>query len=251
MSVKRIVARMPEHVCYCEVFAGAGWVLFGKTPSRVEVLNDLNGELMNFYRQAKLHPRRLVRLLESMPHSRALFENLRERKPPVGDGAERAARFAYLLKTAFAGDLSGKPTFGYSKLTPHRMSIHVAQRVLDAAERLRGVTLECGDWRKVIERYDGRETLFYCDPPYVGLHYYEHNFEQADHEALARVLRGIAGKFMLSYNDVPEIRRLYAWARVERLDVPYRIKDIRVRVGQELLITNFAPARPEERQMAA
>jgi DNA adenine methylase len=252
MSVKRIVARMPAHTCYCEVFAGAGWVLFGKTPSRVEVLNDLNGELMNFYRQVRLHPRRVVHLLESMPHSRALFEDLRGRKPPEKQKAERAARFAYLLKTAFAGDLSKKPTFGYSKMTPHRVGIHVGERIMDAAERLRSVTLECGDWRKMLTRYDGPQTLFYCDPPYVGLRYYEHNFEQPDHEALALALRHIEGKFMLSYNDVPEIRRLYAWAHVERLGVTYRIKDIRVRVGQELLITNFEPvARPEEKRIAA
>jgi DNA adenine methylase len=252
MSVKRIVARMPEHRCYCEVFAGAGWVLFGKPPSRVEVLNDLNGELMNFYRETKLHPRRVVRLIESMPHSRKLFEELRDRKPAMSRKAQRAARFAYLLKTAFAGDLSKKPTFGYSKMTPHRVGIHVGERILDAAKRLQSVTLEYGDWRKIISRYDGPQTLFYCDPPYVDLRYYEHNFEQPDHEALALALRRIEGKFMLSYNDVPEVRRLYAWARMEVLGVTYRIKDIRVRTGQELLITNFEPViRPEEQRIAA
>jgi DNA adenine methylase len=251
MSVKRIVERMPEHTCYCEVFAGAGWVLFGKTPARVEVLNALNGELMNFYRQVKLHPRRVVRHLGAMPHSRALFNDLWRMKPAVGNGVFRAARFAYLLKTAFAGDLSKKPTFGYSRVQPHKM-IMVKSRLLDAADRLQRVTLECGDWRKVIERYDSRETLFYCDPPYVGLRYYQHNFEQPDHEALARVLRRIAGRFMLSYNDVPEIRRLYAWARIEQVGVTYRIRDVGGRIGKELLITNFEPAaRPEEKRPAA
>jgi DNA adenine methylase len=251
MSVKRIVARMPAHTCYCEVFAGAGWVLFGKPPTRVEVLNDLNEELLNFYRQVKLHPRRVARLLESMPHSRKLFDDFCRLRPHARDRAFRAARFAYLLKTAFAGDLSRKPQFGYSKKTPHRMGVQMRERILEAADRLRRVTLELGDWRKVIKRYDSRETLFYCDPPYVGLRYYQHNFEQPDHEELARVLRRIEGRFMLSYNDVPEVRRLYAWARIEEIGVTYRIKNIAGRIGRELLITNFEPVSPAVEGIAA
>ena len=56
---------------------------------------------------------------------------------------------------------------------------------------------------------------------------------------------------MLSHNDVPEVRRLYVWAQIEPLGATYRIRDAGGRIGKELLITNFAPARPEERQMAA
>ncbi len=239
MSVRRIVARMPEHVCYCEIFAGGASLLFGKPAAHVEVLNDRNGELMNFYRQMKLNAGRVIRLLDSMPHSRQLFEDLWLNKPRRDQRLLRAARFAYLQKIAFAGDLSQKPQFGYSKLRPHPLGARMWARIREAADRLRRVTLECGEWERMLDRYDGSETLFYADPPYVGLRHYEHNFEQADHMRLAQRLRRIQGRFLLSYNDVAQVRVLYSWAHVEVMSVPYRA-NCRNQCGRELLIRNYA-----------
>ncbi len=205
---------------------------------------------MNFYRQVKLNPRRVIRLLDSMPHSRHFFEDLWRNRPPKRHCIRRAARFAYLLKTAFAGDLSGTPQFGYSGKTPHGVGVQMPVRIRDAAERLRHVTLECDDWQKIVNRYDGPETLFYADPPYVGLRYYEHNFEQADHMRLAQRLRRIQGRFLLSYNDVSQVRVLYSWAHLEVISVPYRA-NCRNRIGRELLIRNYAlPTGRKERCIA-
>ncbi len=94
-------------------------------------------------------------------------------------------------------------------------------------------------WQDILQRYDGADTLFYLDPPYVDLPYYRHNFTEADHRELAAGLEGIEGKFLLSYNDHPLIHKLYPWAHVETLHVPYTASNGAATFGEELLIANF------------
>jgi DNA adenine methylase len=90
----------------------------------------------------------------------------------------------------------------------------------------------------VLKRYDSPETLFYCDPPYVGLPYYRHNLKDSDHRDLAGMLAKLRGTFVLSYNDHPLIRKLYDWAEVVPLEVSYRIRCRNAKAGRELLISS-------------
>jgi DNA adenine methylase len=91
--------------------------------------------------------------------------------------------------------------------------------------RLDGVYVECLDYPDFVRLYDGPETLFYLDPPYWG-HERDYGaglFARADFARLAELLAGLKGRFLLSLNDVPEIRRLFRWARLERAPVTYTI----------------------------
>jgi DNA adenine methylase len=236
-SAERIIAKMPAHTCYVEAFAGGAQVFFRKPRARVEVINDLDSELLNFYRCVQTAPWRVARIVSAMPHSRVLYNWLRQHPWPEFQRYRRAARFWYLQRTSFAGKVVGQ-SFGYAKCRPSRQHpVRVERELKDAAERLHTVTLECGPWQTVVDRYDGPETLFYLDPPYVDLPYYRHNFTEADHREMSERLRKLAGRFMLSYNDHPLIRTLYAWARIEALEVPYCIKGAQGRAASELLIT--------------
>lgn len=97
----------------------------------------------------------------------------------------------------------------------------------DLHTRLSGVVIECLDWADFIPRYDGPGTLFYLDPPYWGCEdgYGKAMFERSDFARMAEVLRGIKGRFILSINDVPEIREIFAWAAIEEVKVSYTIGD--------------------------
>jgi len=218
-----IIRRFPPHTCYVEPFAGGAHVFFAKQPSKVEVLNDLDQDLLNFYAVAQRRADYLARLLCLMPHSLVLFEDCLKNPPPVTpyNRVMRAARFWYLQQHCFAGRILAQ-SFGYGTTRPLRKSPEAIKRaILAAATRLDLVTLESLPFADVISRYDRPETLFYCDPPYWKLDFYHHNFTGEQHAELADVLRAISGMFILSYNDVPEIRALYDWADVDTVEVPY------------------------------
>ena len=103
--------------------------------------------------------------------------------------------------------------------------------------RLARVTIECLPYQDFIARYDRPSTLFYLDPPYWGLEnlYGKGLFERADFERLSQQLKGLRGRFIMSMNDVPEIRRLFAWAQVETAPVTYKFKG--TKRTHELIIT--------------
>lgn len=99
--------------------------------------------------------------------------------------------------------------------------------MLEAAhERLTGVWIECLPWRKFIGRWDRPGTLFYLDPPYWGSeHYYGRGlFEREEFEALSGALKGLRGRFVLTLNDVPEVRQLFRWAKVKAVPVTYTLQ---------------------------
>lgn len=95
----------------------------------------------------------------------------------------------------------------------------------DAHERLAGVTIECLDWQAVIARYDAPGTLFYLDPPYFGTeHYYGRElFSRDAFELMATRLAGIKGDFILSINDAPEVRRIFAGFHIEAVETSYSV----------------------------
>lgn len=196
-----ILKRFPEHDVYVEVFAGAAWVLFGKERSRteVEILNDLNGDLSNFYRCVREKPLELIEKLRWRLISQEDF--LRDRESvgaESGSEMERAARFFWFLKLSFGGKyLKGAP-FGYRlQVGPPRFRTELIESIIQRAhDRLRHVQVFSEDFQKLIQRLDRPKAFFYCDPPYHGARgCYRHEFTDADHERLAATLRGIAGKF--------------------------------------------------------
>ena len=202
-----IVTRLPNSCDrYVEVFGGGGWVLFHKTPGKFEVYNDFNPNLANLYRCVRDHPDELCEELRYSLNSRTDFEHIREvlkSKTAIPD-IKRAAYFYQIIRESYA---SGLDSFGAQ---PHNMWRNFPL-ITEASRRLQSVVIENKDFEKLISQYDRPNTIFYLDPPYYETEdYYEDvGFGRADHERLCNALMKIKGKFLLSYNDCPEIRELY------------------------------------------
>lgn len=203
-----ILARFPRNYKrYIEVFGGAGWVLFHKPPGNdFEVFNDFNGNLVNLYRCVREQPEALRNELRYMLNSRLDFEYMKGmlHSQAVLPDVRRAAYYYALIRYSYA---AGTSTFGSQ---PHAMWNNFPL-IESAAGRLQKVVIENKDCVKLIRQYDCPESFFYCDPPYYNAdQYYEAvSSDGFDHAGLADALLGIKGKFLLSYNDCPEIRALY------------------------------------------
>ena len=203
-----ILARFPRNYKrYIEVFGGAGWVLFHKPPGNdFEVFNDFNGNLVNLYRCVREQPDALRDELRYMLNSRLDFEYMKGilHSQAVLPDVRRAAYYYALIRYSYA---AGTSTFGSQ---PHAMWNNFPL-IESAAGRLQKVVIENKDCVKLIRQYDRPESFFYCDPPYYNAdQYYEAvSTDGFDHTGLANALLGIKGKFLLSYNDCPEIRALY------------------------------------------
>lgn len=203
-----ILARFPRNYKrYIEVFGGAGWVLFHKPPGNdFEVFNDFNGNLVNLYRCVREQPEALRDELRYMLNSRLDFEYMKGmlHSQAMLPDVRRAAYYYALIRYSYA---AGTSTFGSQ---PHAMWNNFPL-VESAAGRLQKVVIENKDCVKLIRQYDRPESFFYCDPPYYNAdQYYEAvSTDGFDHTGLANALLGIKGKFLLSYNDCPEIRALY------------------------------------------
>lgn len=243
-----ILRRIPEHGLYVEVFAGAAWVLFGmdRSPSVVEILNDLNGELSNFFRCVSEKPLELMEALRWRLISQEDFLRARESVgAESGSEIDRAARFFWFLKLSFGSKYLKRAQFGYRlQAGPPRFRPELIERVIHLAhERLKHVLVFNEDCEKLIKRLDRPNAFFYCDPPYYGTRgCYRHEFTDSDHERLAGTLKGIEGGFLLSYNDSSAIRRLYSWAMIEEITTSYSIGRRRESRGTkvtELLIRNY------------
>ncbi len=232
-----ILASTP-HDAYAEPFVGMGGVFLRRTMRpRVETINDVSGDVVNLFRIIQRHPEALFTELRWRPAMRVEFDRLREVRVTDLTDVERAARFLYLQTLAYAGKVRGR-SFGCDPIQGHPFNIHrLEPRLRRLHERLAGVVIEHLDWSDFIPRYDRPGTLFYLDPPYWGSEddYGAGLFAPADFASLAEQLRGIAGRFVLSINDVPEIRALFEWAEIAEVETRYSIGDAG-RIVRELLI---------------
>ncbi|SOH02808.1 DNA adenine methylase [Candidatus Kuenenia stuttgartiensis] len=209
---------MPGHVCYVEPFAGAGHLLFSKRPSPVEVLNDIDGNLISFFRVIKDTEKRqkLIETLENMPYARSLWQDIRTRWKAgdlPGDAIERAAWWFYLNRVTYGGDMQ-TGGFAMPSITgrnPAQSYCNTIDSLEHVAGRLRGVTIECLSYDEVVRRYDSPDSFFYVDPPYLNAEgYYGDSFTENDHYRLSELLHGIKGKAMISHYQNSLYESLYA-----------------------------------------
>ncbi len=242
---EQIVRLMPPHECYVEVFSGAAWVLFAKPPelSKAEVLNDLDGELANLWRVLK---HKGAEFTEAMDWAIASEELFHEWKPLPGVGSEvtRAVRFYVVCRMAFGGRMN-QPTLGYKfNKRPELFWSDAKDEAKAIIARLRQVWIRRMTWEQCLALYNRANTFFYLDPPYhcAGAKGYRHWFTDEDHARLADTLRGLKGKWLLSYNDDPFIRRLYRWRGLHLREVSWHYSAAKGArpLGRELLIANYA-----------
>ena len=242
--LSELIATIP-HQRYVEPFVGMGGVFFRrKHRPKLEVINDLNRDVVNLFRLLQRHYQQLLDVLKWQVCSRAEFERLLKVEPNTLTDLERAARFLYLQRTSFGGKVVGQG-FGVDYASGARFDLTKLVPLLeDVHERLAGVVIECLPYAECIRRYDSRPddskggTLFYLDPPYWGCtdDYGRNIFAPEDFQRLCDILAGLNGQFVLSINDVPQIREIFAGFTWHEVGVHYGVGSGQ-RPARELIIT--------------
>ncbi|EHI1012998.1 DNA adenine methylase [Klebsiella pneumoniae] len=235
---KHILPLFPAHTCYVEPFCGAAALYFLKTPSKTEVINDINGELVNLYRVVKHHLEEFVRQFKWALVSRQIYKWLQDTPEETLTDIQRAARFYYLQKQAFGGKVADH-TFGTSTTSAPRFNLLRIEEELSMAHlRLSRTLIEHLNWHQCIERYDRPHTLFYCDPPYWGTEGYGVEFGLENYDHMADLARRIKGKMIISVNDIPEMRQAFKGLNIQTACINYSLAG-KSSPRQELVICNF------------
>src|ERR1041384_6031688 len=206
-----IISLMPKHNLYCEPFFGGGAVFFAKPPSSIEVINDTNGDLINFYQVVKNNYKQLEKEIKATLHSRELHQRAKViiGNPYLFNDVKKAWAIWVLANEGYASRLDS--SWGYDrKRNTSAKRLHYKRQDFthQYAERLEKAEIESTDALQVIQTRDSRQSFFYCDPPYfnAGMGHYkgysEHNFEN-----LLKLLSSIKGKFLLSSYPSPLLKR--------------------------------------------
>ncbi|MCP3944542.1 MAG: DNA adenine methylase [Desulfobacteraceae bacterium] len=238
---KQIVSLIPEHKIYCEVFSGGAWVFFRKTPSKVEVINDLDSDLISFYRVVQNHLEEFLKQFKWLLTSREIFKDWKDQLESRGlTDIQKAARYYYVQRLAFGGRVKNR-SYGVQidGRTPRINLLRLEEEMSAIHLRLSDVRIENLSWKDLITRYDRPDTFFYCDPPYHGCPDYKHNFILEDFVALADSLKSIEGQFMLSINDHPEIRQVFKDFNHKEVSLLYTVGQKGPVEANELLYSNF------------
>ena len=234
-----MIAAVP-HKTYCKVFVGMGGVFFRRRSRPIaEVINDRSGDVANLFRILQRHYPQFMDTLRSQIAGRREFDRLKASDPSTLTDLERAGRFLYLQRLAFGGKVAGR-NFGVSPRSGSGFNLtRLAPLLDDIYDRLAGVTIENLDWLAFIDRYDRPETLFYLDPPYHGSEgdYGRDLFGREQFELMADRLRSLKGRFILSINDVPEMREVFGGFTVEDADLRYSLGGGLGVSARELIIT--------------
>lgn len=225
---RRIVSLMPPHRVYIEPFFGCGAVLFNKQPSTHEIVNDIDHNVITFFRVLRERPDELEMACRLTPYARAEYQ-MAELDEPLDD-LERARRFFVRVNQSFghtAGRTTGfSVTSGRSASTGSSMVSRIG-RFARAAERLSMVTIECCDAVALIERLATSDAVIYADPPYLAETRRGRDRQRPadflcdmglpdDHRRLAEVLRSTEATVVLSGYHSPLYDDLYGdWERIE------------------------------------
>lgn len=225
-----ILPLLPKAQHYCEPFGGSAAILINREPSPVETYNDMDGELVNFFRVLRDQKEELVEAIGLTPFSREEFELAISRPIEGVSDLEKARRFfvrARQVRTGLAQKAS-TGRWGHCLLTSRAGMAGAVSRWLgsvedlpEIAQRLLRVQIEHGPAIEVIKRYDSPETLFYCDPPYThdsrtDSNAYAYEMTDDQHRELAEVLHSVKGKVVISGYQSPLMRELYGdWRYIE------------------------------------
>ncbi len=210
--VKKLLKLIPPHHTYVEVFGGGASLLFAKEPSPVEVYNDLDSDLVNFFRTLR-DPEKFKQFHRKVfltPWSREEYNFCRDTWESCEDEIERVYRWYVVARMSFSGGFGG--SWGFAVTGSYRSMAGTSSDWLSIIEmlpeihaRLMRVQIEHDDFRQILKTYDTLNTFFYLDPPYVSSTRsggkYKHEMNDKDHEELVNILLNLQGKVMLSgYN---------------------------------------------------
>lgn len=250
---KQIANMLPDknsYTCYTEVFGGAGWVLFAKEPSPVEIFNDIDRDLINFFVVLRDKHDELIEKISGFPLiSRDFFDQLYLQETNSLSDLDRAYRFYYLLMAGWGGEWE-KPRFQTSitdlgngnRLFGALRSLHT--RLSLASERISGAIIENLDWRDCIDRYDDSKTVMFLDPPYPGNNCnYSHNMLSVDeHLELAQRLSTVNCRWLLTSYDRADIRSMLSNYHIFPVNFASGMDGENGRQNNEIIVTNYEVA---------
>lgn len=202
---KMICNLMPPHRSYLEPFFGSGAVLFNKVPSAIETINDVDGDIVNFFTVLRENPDELIRQIMFTPYSREVFEDAHENRG-ITD-MDKAFRFAIRSKMGHGFKTYQKTGFKidvYARENSYAVKCwnRMPRDLQEAAERLKGVQIENRPALDLIHKFNHDNVLIYADPPYLlntrGGRQYRHEMTEQDHVALLEALLQHKGSVILS-----------------------------------------------------
>ena len=251
---------LPTCKHYCEPFAGSGAILLNRKPSPVETYNDLDGEVVNFFRVLRDKNEELIKAILLTPFSREEFSLACSLDPNLSD-IERARRFYVRARQVRTG-LAQKATVGRwanCKNTSRAGMSGVVSRWLGSvehlpwiAERLLRVQFENRPAEEVINLYDSEETLFYCDPPYIhntrgDTNAYTNEMTDEDHSSLSKILNVVKGKVAISNYECDLMNKLYPSPKWVKFIAPVKTNHSTKGKRVEVLWTNYDPSNIQDK----
>ena len=223
-----ILELIPPHTRYVEPFGGGASILISKEPCEVEVYNDVNRGVVNFFRVISDvdYFGKFMARAALLPVSRELYEEYMRTWPAIHDPVEQAVRWYYIARQSFGGmfgnawgTVVNSSTRGMAQTTASWRSSF--ENLPEVHERMQRVQIECADWRDILKRYSGPGWLAYCDPPYVAgtrkAGGYDHELKNDDHEELIETLLKYNGAVLLSGYNHPLYKPLEkaGWDRTD------------------------------------
>ena len=219
-----IVSMMPKHRSYLEPFFGSGAVLFNKPPSAIETVNDIDGEITNFFRVLREQTDELIRAISLTPYSREVFDDAHENRGVTE--FDRAYRFAIRFRMGHGFKTYQKTGFKIDRYARERSYCvdvwnKMPSMLSDAAERLKRVQIENRPALDLIKKFNFSNVLIYADPPYLldtrGGKQYRHEMDEQDHLELLAALKSHKGYVILSgYPSEMYDRELRGWNKIQR-----------------------------------
>lgn len=254
---------LPETEHYCEPFGGSAAVLINRPPAPVETYNDLDGEVVNFFKVLRNQKDELIKAIGLTPFSREEFKRAISSNGEKVSDFERARRFFIRARQTRTGmaQVSSEGRWAHCLLCSRSGMGAAVSRWLgsveglsEIAQRLLRVQIENAPAVEVIKRYDSDKTLFYCDPPYPhetrgDSNMYAYEMSDGEHAELAEVLRNVKGKVALSSYDCKLMDELYAgWNKIE---APSKLAHSVKKPRREILWTNYDPKIPSHKSISA
>lgn len=245
--VNDLLKLIPDHEIYCEPFFGGGALFFAKSPSEVEVINDVNGEVVNFFKTLKTNFHDLQKEIQGTLHSRELYKKamIVYQHPELFPELKRAWAFWVLTNQGFAS-MIGSWGFGKDNSKEKALANKRADFTNAYEGRLRKVQIENNDAIKVIDRCDSKSTFIYCDPPYIGTnmgHY--KGYSEEDYKKLLDKLVKLKGKFLLSSFPSSILNtyiKKYKW-KTQSIKRSVSVTKHTDKKKVEMLIMNYDPKR--------
>ena len=223
-----IVSHFPPHRIYVDMFGGGAHVLCAKTPSSLEIFNDIDQNIINFFEAIRTRPSEFLKGFKYLMYSETIYNRWKKVSPPE-DMMDRAVWWFYQLRASFSGKFGSgfghnHGSTGGGKAYAYRSALRLIPAL---AARFANIEIHNHDFRDELIQCDGPETLFYLDPPYWlqnsgNSKCYTHDFTEQDHQDLAVLLKNVKGKVVLNYYPHPVLDEIYKqWNCYEKETVAY------------------------------